>query len=75
MKDEILIGVITGHSYYNEIHIEDLIVLEKYRNKKNGSMLFKAVEEHFKNKNFRNINLTTYEFQAPRFYENCKKIK
>lgn len=71
MEDEILIGVITGHSYYNEIHIEDLIVLEKYRNKKIGSMLVKAVEEHFKNKNFRNINLTTYEFQAPRFYEKC----
>ena len=30
-----------------------------------------AVENHFKDKNFENINLTTYEFQAPEFYKKC----
>jgi len=29
------------------------------------------VEEHFKNKGFENMNLTTYEFQAPEFYKKC----
>ena len=29
----------------------------------------KKVEELFKNKDFDNYNLTTYEFQAPKFYE------
>ena len=30
-----------------------------------------AVENHFKDKNFENINLTTYGFQAPEFYKKC----
>ena len=29
----------------------------------------KKVEELFKNEDFDNYNLTTYEFQAPKFYE------
>ena len=66
-----IIGIITGHSYYKEIHISDLIVLEEYRKKKVGSKLVKTVEEHFKDKGFKNINLTTYAFQAPKFYEKC----
>lgn len=70
-EDDKIIGIITGHSYYKEIHIGDLIVLEEYRNKKIGSMLVKAVEEYFMNKDFKNINLTTYGFQAPKFYEKC----
>lgn len=70
-EDDQIIGIITGHSYYKEIHIGDLIVLEEYRNKKIGSMLVKAVEEYFINKDFKNINLTTYGFQAPKFYEKC----
>ncbi len=70
-EDEIFVGIITGHSYYNEIHIGDLIVLEEYRNKHIGSMLVKAVEDYFKDKKFENINLTTYGFQAPEFYKKC----
>ena len=58
-KDEIL-GFITGHSYYKEVHIGDLIVFEKHRNKHIGTKLMKTVEEHFKDKGFENINLTTY---------------
>lgn len=70
-ENEKIIGIITGHSYYKEIHIGDLIVLEEYRNKKIGSMLVKAVEDYFANKDFKNINLTTYGFQAHKFYEKC----
>lgn len=65
-----IIGVINGHSCYDEIHISDFIVVEEYRNKHIGSMLIKKVEEYFKDTDFENFNLTTYEFQAPRFYEN-----
>lgn len=32
-EDNIIIGIITGHSYYKEVHIGDLIILEEYRNK------------------------------------------
>lgn len=31
----------------------------------------KVVEEYYKGKEYNNINLTTYEFQAPKFYEKC----
>ena len=65
-------GMITGHSYYNEVYIEDLIVLKEYRNKNIGRALIRKVEEYFKDKNFENINLTTYEFQAPKFYEKMR---
>lgn len=65
------IGIITGNSYYKEVHISDLIVVEEYRHKHIGSKLMKAVEEHFKDKEFENMNLTTYGFQAPEFYKKC----
>lgn len=71
-KDENrIVGIITGHSYYSEVHISDLIVLEEYRGKRIGSQLVEAVEEYYKNKEFKNINLTTYAFQAPEFYKKC----
>lgn len=70
-ENEYIVGILTGHSYYNEVHIGDLIVKEEYRNKKIGTKLVNAVEEYYKDKRFRNINLTTYGFQAPTFYEKC----
>ena len=70
-EDDKVIGVITGNSYYKEVHIADLIILEEYRNKKIGTKLMKTVEEYFKNKGFENMNLTTYNFQAPEFYKKC----
>ncbi|HIT70700.1 MAG TPA: GNAT family N-acetyltransferase [Candidatus Scatovivens faecipullorum] len=64
-----IVGIITGHSYYKEVYISDLIILKNYRNKKIGTKLVKKVEEYFKDKEFENINLTTYNFQAPEFYK------
>ena len=66
-----IVGIITGNSYYKEVHISDLIVLEQYRNKHIGSKLMETVESYYKNKEFENINLTTYEFQATEFYKKC----
>ena len=70
-EDDEILGFITGHSYYKEVHIGDLIIFEEYRNKHIGTKLMKAVEEHFKDKGFENMNLTTYGFQAPEFYKKC----
>ena len=53
-----IIGIITGNSYYKEVHISDLIVLEQYRNKHIGSKLMETVENYYKNKGYENINLT-----------------
>lgn len=66
-----IIGIITGNSYYKEVHISDLIVLEQYRNKHIGSKLMETVENYCKNKRFENMNLTTYGFQALEFYKKC----
>ena len=66
-----VVGILTGHSYYKEVHIGDLIILKEYRNKYIGSKLMKSVEDYFKDKGFENMNLTTYGFQAPEFYKKC----
>lgn len=66
-----VIGIITGHSYYKEVHVSDLIIFEQYRNKHIGSKLIETVENYYKNKGFENINLSTYNFQAPEFYKKC----
>jgi len=66
-----IVGIITGHSYYKEVHIADLIILEEYRNKNIGKRLVESVLDYYKDKGFENINLTTYEFQAPEFYKKC----
>ena len=68
--DNKVVGIITGKSYYKEVHISDLIVLEEYRGNDLGTKLVKTVEDYYKGKGFENINLTTYEFQAPEFYKN-----
>ena len=70
-EDDKVIGIITGHSYYKEVHIGDLIIFEEYRNKHIGTQLVNTVENYYKNKGFENINLTTYAFQAPEFYKKC----
>lgn len=70
-EDNRVVGVIKGHSYYNEVHIGDLIVLEEFRSKRIGTKLIEAVEKHFYNKGFEIMTLTTYGFQAPEFYKKC----
>lgn len=70
-EDSKILGIITGKSYYKEVHISDLIIVEEYRNKRIGSKLIETVEKYYKDKDFENINLTTYGFQAPEFYKKC----
>lgn len=69
---ENIAGIIVGHSYYKEVYIQDLIVLEQYRNQNIGSELVKKVEDYFEGKGFEHINLTTHEFQAPNFYKKMR---
>ena len=70
-EDDKIVGIITGHSYYEEVHIGDLVIIEEYRHKNIGSQLVQAVEEKFKGKGFNNINLSTFEFEALGFYKKC----
>ena len=63
-----MVSLITGHAYYNEVHISDLILVEKVRKKGIESKLLQTVEDYFSNKGSDFITLATYEFQAPDFY-------
>ena len=53
------------------MYISDLIIIEEYRYKHSGSKLIEMVENYYKDKDFKNMNLTTYRFQAPEFYKKC----
>jgi ribosomal protein S18 acetylase RimI-like enzyme len=70
-EDGEVIGMITGNTYYKEVHVGDLIVSKEKRHNHVGSRLLQTVEEHFKDKGFENMNLSTYAFQAPEFYKKC----
>ena len=61
--------MIIGRAYYNEVHIEDLIVGKGSRREGVGSKLVAAVENTFKGKDYEKIALTTFGFQAPEFYK------
>lgn len=64
-----IIGIVAGHTCFSEVYISDLAIKEQYRGKHIGTQLMKKVEEEYRGKGFQNINLTTYAFQAPLFYE------
>ncbi len=66
-----IVGVLTGSSVYDEVHIEMLLVMEKYRNKNVGTLLIRDAENYFREKNFNYVSLVTCGFQAPQFYEKC----
>ena len=68
-EDDELAGILEGITLYNEIHINNLIVDEKYRSKGIGTKLLNFILEYFDNKKYKYISLCTYEFQAPEFYE------
>ena len=68
-EDGSILGVITGRTTYNEVHVVDLIVRHECRKGGIGSRLVSAVENAYKGKGFDKITLTTYGFQAPDFYK------
>ena len=62
-------GVITGHAYFNEAYVNYLVISEKFRGQHLGSRLLETVEKHCRSIGVDSILLTTYDFQAPGFYE------
>ena len=69
--DDIVVGAISGATFFAEIYIDELVVTEAHRRKGIGRKLIETVLEHYKDCGFRNINCCTNEFQAPGFYEKC----
>jgi len=68
---EEIVGIITGATFFSEIYIDELVVRENYRGQTIGTQLVNAVQTHYKDQGFSNINCCTNEFQAPGFYERC----
>ena len=64
-------GFITGLSIYEGVYINELIVIEKYRGNNIGTALVKMVEDEYRNKNFKYIEVVTNKYQAPDFYKKC----
>ena len=64
-------GTLTGHVYYDEVHVSDLIVYKPYRRRSIGRELMLAVENYYRDKGFAHMALSTYHFQAPGFYQKC----
>ena len=68
-EDGKTIGVLTGHAYYDEVHIGDLVVLEECRHNHIGTKLVNRAIEDYRDKGYKKITLNTYEFQAVDFYK------
>jgi GNAT superfamily N-acetyltransferase len=68
MQDDEIIGILDGHTLYDEVCVDDLVVLKDYRNNGIGTKLLRAAEDFYRGKNFTYISLKTAEFLAPKFY-------
>ena len=68
-SDGTIIGAITGRAYYNEVHIGDLIIAERYRRTGVGRRLVSTVEDAYRDKGYSVVTLSTFGFQAPEFYK------
>ena len=66
-----VVGVIHAFTAFSEIYIEDIWIDKSHRLKGYGKKLLQALEIHFSDKGFNNINLVTNAFQAAEFYKKC----
>lgn len=64
-----IVGAVTFILFYGEAYIDDLAVIEEYRNKGIGSRLINEVENYCRDRGVSHITLNTYSFQAPEFYK------
>ena len=64
-----VVGAVTGFCSVSEVHISELGVKEGWRGKGIGGRLIRAVEDDFQDAGLSHISLTTYEYQAPSFYQ------
>lgn len=65
------IGVVNAFTAFSEVYVDDMWVHSSYRGKGHGRKLLQALEDHFEEKGFNNINLVTNAFNAPDFYKKC----
>lgn len=63
-----IIGGASGSTYLQSLEVEVMWVNEDYRGQKIASKLLKEIEIEAKNAGCKLSHLTTYSFQAPKFY-------
>lgn len=66
---EKMVGGITGHSYWNIMHVDFFWIDESLRGEGQGTILLARMEEMAKKEKCKVIHLETFSFQAPKFYE------
>ncbi len=66
-----ILGVLNAFTAFSEIYIDDMWIDSAHRGKGYGRKLLQALENHFEDKGFNNINLITNAFNAPDFYKKC----
>lgn len=64
-----LVGGITGHTYWNIMHVDFFWIDDSVRGEGLGTQLLKSMEEIARTEKCKVIHLETFSFQAPRFYE------
>lgn len=71
LRDEVdnILGGITGTIFWYHLHIDFLWVDETLRGKGYGEKLLESIEEIAVTNKCRLIQLDTFSFQAPRFYQ------
>jgi ribosomal protein S18 acetylase RimI-like enzyme len=63
-----IIGAITLQKLFNEIYLDEIVIIPEYRGKGVGSWILSEIEKYYKNDGYEFISLVTYHFQAPEFY-------
>ena len=70
-KEGEILGGITGEISWSNLHIDFLWVDESLRGGGYGKQLLDHIEKTARAHNCRGIQLDTYSFQAPDFYQQC----
>lgn len=68
-EEDILLGGITAHCFWNIMHIDFFWVDERLRGQGQGKKLLEAMETIAKREKCKVIHLETFSFEAPKFYE------
>lgn len=67
-KDQ-LVGGIAGHHFWNMMHIDFFWLDDSVRGQGHGTELLQKMEDFARKEKCKLINLETFTFQAPHFYE------
>lgn len=69
-KQNKVAGILTSYTVYDELYIDELLVLKPFRCKGIGTQLIKQTENWAKSKSqLKYISLVTCKFLAPEFYK------